>query len=151
MKQQLIEASAHSVGNVDQVWRLVTDIATWKEWGRWSEATIEEPDADERQGVGAIRRFKYGTTTSRERIIGVVAPRQFSYELLSGLPVRNYRGDVILTAAAAGGTDITWRSQFEGRFPGQGAVMRIMLGRFIKDAARRLARAAEISTTTPRR
>ena len=148
MKRQTINATAHSTATVDEVWALVADVSTWTEWGRWREATIEQPGTDSRGGVGAVRRFRTGRTTTRELIVAIEAPRRFSYELLSGLPIRDYRADIALSAAPDGGTDITWCSHFEGIMPGQGGFMRMFLGRFIADCARRVARAAEATTTT---
>ena len=151
MKRQLINAEAHSSATVDQVWALLADVSTWTEWGRWNEATIERAGTDSAEGVGAIRSLRYGRRKpTRELIVAVEAPRRFSYELLSGLPMRDYHADVTLSTAPDGGTDITWRSSFTGIMPGQGAFMRWFLGRFIADCARRLARAAEVPAATTR-
>jgi Polyketide cyclase / dehydrase and lipid transport len=57
-------------------------------------------------------------------------------------PLRNYEASVTLTDAD-GGTAIHWRSQFDPRIPGTGALFRSMLGRFIADVTERLAREAE--------
>jgi hypothetical protein len=40
-----------------------------------------------------------------------------AYELLSGLPIRDYRAGVTLAPAAEGGTAIRWRSSFRPGFP----------------------------------
>ena len=150
MKRQLINVSAHSNAAIDQVWALLADISTWTDWGRWNEAGIEKPGTGDPEGVGAIRRLRYGRrTVNRELVVTMEPPRQLSYELLSGLPIRDYHADVTLTAAPDGGTDITWRSQFEGRRPGQGAFYRMVLSRFIADCAQRLARAAEVASVRP--
>jgi hypothetical protein len=152
VKRQHINVTAHSNANIDQVWALLADVSTWTKWGRWNEAGIEKPGDGDPEGVGAIRRLRYGRrTVNRELLVAVEPPRRLSYELLSGLPIRNYHADVTLWASPDGGTDITWRSNFEGRLPGQGAFMRMFLGRFIADCAERLARAAEVAEVAPDR
>ena len=150
MKRQIIDATAQSTAPVDQVWALLADVTTWTDWGRWSDATIEQPGTDTPGGVGAIRRFHVGRTTTRERVVAMEAPRRMSYELLSGLPIRKYHADVTLSPAPGGATDIRWHSEFEGLAPVQGGLMRMFLGRFIADCARRVARAADVRDTTPR-
>ena len=42
-----------------------------------------------------------------------------------------------------GGTDITWRSEFDPKVPLTGGFFRRALGKFIQDTAERLAREAE--------
>jgi hypothetical protein len=80
---------------------------------------------------------------TRERVTVLEPPSRFGYELLSGLPIRDYRAEVTLAPAADGGTDIRWRSTFAALIPGTGWMMRRRLGRFIAETAQGLARAAE--------
>jgi hypothetical protein len=71
-------------------------------------------------------------------------PKRFGYRLLSsGLALRDYDSTITLAPAGDGGTGITWRSQFNPKIPLTGGVFRRALGRFIQDAAERLAREAE--------
>lgn len=67
--------------------------------------------------------------------------RRHSCTLLSGLPVRDYVADVILTPDG-GGTEIAWHSTFEPKVPGTGWLYRAVLERFITDVAGRLATAS---------
>jgi len=61
--------------------------------------------------------------------------------LVSGLPLRDYRADVVLTPEGTG-TRIEWSSSFRPKIPGTGRLYRAGLRRFIADTARRLADAA---------
>jgi hypothetical protein len=92
--------------------------------------------------VGAIRRFTKGRTTSRERVVAFEPGVRLGYELLSGLPLRDYRSEVTLTQTPTG-TQIDWRSTFTAKVSGTGRLYRAVLLRFIADTARRLAAAAE--------
>jgi hypothetical protein len=93
--------------------------------------------------VGAIRRFQVGRTTSIERVVAYEPGRRFGYELISGLPLVNYRSDVTFTSRPDGGTDLVWHSTFEPRHRGTGWIYRMALQRFIADLVVRLARQAE--------
>jgi uncharacterized protein YndB with AHSA1/START domain len=137
-----IDVHAVSPAAPDAVWALLADATTWPAWSDFEEATIERPDADGGQGVGSLRRFRFGRTRSREEIVAFEPPRHVAYVLLSGLPLRDYRGDVELTPTATGGTDIHWHSEFRPKIPGTGPMVVRKLGRFVQDLADALAVAA---------
>ncbi len=102
-------------------------------------------------GVGAVRNFAIGgrrgryRTVSREECVGYDRPRRFSYVLVSGLPVRNYRADVDLTPDPSGGTGtaISWTGGFEPTIPGTGWVLQRFLRTTVQGFATKLARRAE--------
>jgi hypothetical protein len=144
MSHHVIEASAHSSAPRDAVWALVRDIETWQDWGTWSSTTIETPaPGDDPQGVGVVRRLRQAPVTSIERVIELVPGERLSYELVSGLPFENYHASVSLADAAGGGTDITWRAEFDVRAKVRGTISRKLLERFYPDIVQRLARGAE--------
>ena len=62
------------------------------------------------------------------------------YELLDGLKVRGYRSTVSLEPAADGGTVVRWRSTYEHAGP----LTALMLRLSVRDACRRLAKAASV-------
>lgn len=137
-----IDVHAASAAPPDAVWALLADATTWPTWSSFEDAVIEQPDAEGGQGVGSRRRFRFGRTRSLEEIVAFEPPRHVAYVLLSGLPVRDYRGDVELTATSAGGTDIHWHSEFRTRIPGTGGLIVKRLGDFIQDLADALGAAA---------
>ena len=61
---------------------------------RAAEVQQQAPGA-EPEGVGAIRRFTTGRTVSVERVVRFERDRAFSYELISGLPLVDYRADLV--------------------------------------------------------
>jgi hypothetical protein len=145
--EQRIEEEARSAAPPEAVWALVADITTWQRWGDWSQTTLERPASDESpEGLGAIRSLRRGRVNSREEVVTWEPNRRYGYRLLAGLPVRDYRAEVSLEPDGSG-TRIRWSSRFHPRLGGTGWMWRIMLGRFIADTARRLARAAEEGPT----
>jgi uncharacterized protein YndB with AHSA1/START domain len=137
---QEIDVTARSKASPDQVWALLADVRSWPRWAPFDEATVEEGE-----GAGELRRFRSGRRTTRERVTAFDAPRHLGYELVSGIPIRDYRADVTLTPSGEG-TEIRWRSSFRARFPGTGGVARRGLQRFIQQTAEGLAREAEVSS-----
>ena len=133
-----IDVKAHTKAPAERVFALLADAPSWSRWAPFDEAVVEQGD-----GVGEVRRFRTGRVTSRERVTVLERPRRFGYELLSGLPIRDYRAEVTLTPDPGGGTQIRWHSKFAAMVPGTGWIMRRRLGRFIAETAAGLARAAE--------
>jgi hypothetical protein len=143
MSHHVIEASAHSNASRDAVWALVRDIDTWQRWGTWSSTSLQTPaPGDDPQGVGAVRRLKQFPVTSVERVAEVVPGQRLAYELVSGLPFENYRGEVSLADGAGGGNDIPWRSEFDVTKL-SGGLWRRGLERFFPRIVEKLARGAE--------
>jgi uncharacterized protein YndB with AHSA1/START domain len=144
-----IEVSAHSSAPVERVWALLADARGWPEWTPFDAAELEREGSPVADGVGAIRRFTNGKTVTRECVVAFEPPHWLAYQLLSGLPVRDYRADVTLQPAPDGGTAIRWQSRFEPLVPGMGWLVRRRLEPFIGDVAQRLARRAEMTPKGP--
>ena len=142
---RVIEARARSSADREEVWRVVADATGWSRWGAWQKAELEREGEPPPGGLGAVKALTRRPVVSREEVTSFEPPTRFGYRLLSGLPLRDYEASIVLAEAPGGGTDITWRSQFEPKIPGSGALFRRSLQRFMEDAAARLAREAERS------
>jgi uncharacterized protein YndB with AHSA1/START domain len=138
---QSFELYARSPAPVEAVWRRLADVRTWCEWNAFGTSELEREGTPEPDGVGAIRRLGQGPVISREQILEFDPPRHLAYTILSGVPVRDYRADVELTADGDG-TLIAWRARFEPKLPGTGPLLRLFLRAALRDTARRLARVA---------
>lgn len=134
-----IEVFARSSAPPAEVWRWLADGRSWSTWTNLQRSELEREGVPAPDGVGAIRRFSTGPGASREEVVAFEPPHHLGYILLSGLPVRSYRCDVELTPDGAG-TLITWRSQFEPKLPGSGALMAVFLRAILTTFARGLAR-----------
>jgi hypothetical protein len=139
---QVIDVTARSRADAHTLYALLADGASWPAWSPIGSFELERPGESDREGVGAIRVFRTGRVTSRERLVELAPDRRLSYVLLSGLPLRGYRADVDLTPDGAG-TEIRWRSTFSAKVLGTGWLYRRILGRFIQRCADGLAARAE--------
>jgi uncharacterized protein YndB with AHSA1/START domain len=142
---QVIDAEARSAAPPERVWDLLTTTSSWTTWSKASEAELTKPGVGDAEGVGALRRFRVGRTISRERVVAFEPVSKFGYELLEGLPLRDYRAEVTLTPDGAG-TLIRWHSSFDPKVRGTGWLYRAILAYFIKKTANLLARGAERPT-----
>jgi hypothetical protein len=143
MNPQVIDVRGRSAAAPSAVYALLRDGATWPSFSPIDRFELERSGESEREGLGAIRVFStdhaVGCTRSREEIVELRPDRRFSYVLLSGLAIRNYRADIDLEPTADGGTAIRWHSTFTGKTPGTGWFYRRVLTGFIEKMVAGLA------------
>jgi hypothetical protein len=142
MAQKVIEQHATTKAPPATVYALLVDGSTWPEWSPIGSFELVQPGAGVPEGVGAVRIFRTGRIRSRERVVTLTPDKLFSYELVSGLAVRDYRAVVRLEPSGEG-TAIHWRSTFRPKVPGTGWIYQRQLGRFIGLTVNGLAAAAE--------
>lgn len=119
------------------VFAVLSDHAGMSGWTPLRASTLEREGDPAPNGVGAIRALK-ALGTIREEIMALDPPREMSYRILSGLPVRDHRATVQLLAEGAG-TRIVWSVTFVPKVPGIGFVLHGIIG----DTAKKLAAEAE--------
>ena len=141
MKRRTVVVTRASRAPIETVWKLLANADGWRTWASFTKSGLEREGSPERDGVGAIRRFGFPVFTSREEVVAFDAPSHLAYILHRGLPLRGYRSDVTLTPTS-GGTEIEWRSSFDGR-AADGWFWQRFLKMTLSDFARRLARAAD--------
>src|SRR5450755_5002355 len=94
-------------------------------------------------------RLSHRSRRHPEEIVELLPERRFSYVLLSGLAIRNYRADVDLEPTGRG-TVLHWHSAFTAKVPGSGWLYRWQLARFIGQLVQGLAAHAEASSRSVR-
>jgi len=142
MGQQVIDRNGVSGADPSAVWTLLADGSTWPEWSPVGSFELLEPGDGTPEGLGALRLFTTGRVKSRERVVERRPGEVFSYVLVSGLAVRDYKAVVTLTPSGQG-TAVNWHSTFRAKVPGTGWLYRRQLDRFIGRTVDGLARAAE--------
>jgi hypothetical protein len=144
----VVEASAHSKAPRGSVWAVVADLKGWKDWGPWEATDVLEEGSPDPNGEGAVRLMRSSQRsmgrkpTLRERVNVFEPPMRFGYTLISGVPLKDYQATITLTEAGEG-TEIVWRLEFEGKFPGAARITRSALEPFLRDVTGRIAREAE--------
>jgi polyketide cyclase/dehydrase/lipid transport protein len=141
VRRYVIEKTARTSADPGEVYRLLRDGATWPDWSAITGFELEREGDGEPEGVGAVRVFVSGRIRGRDEITGFAQDRQFRYNHLDGLPVRDYRGVVDLVPRDTG-TEITWTVSYGPRYPGTGWLLQRGLGRFITSCVEGLAKYA---------
>jgi uncharacterized protein YndB with AHSA1/START domain len=138
----VIESTATTAAPPEAVWALLADASTWAQWGAWSSVEVEGGGP---QGPDAVRVLVKAPFRLRERVTDWVPNERTGYELLDGMRVRGYRSTVTLEPANGGGTVVRWRSTYDHAGPVTALVLRLA----VRDACRRLAKAAERPAPAP--
>ena len=116
---------------VDTVWAVLTDHEGMSNWGPGVQAQVTKSGVPDRNGLGAVREIKPPAPMPAivEEIIEFEAPHKFAYRALAGVPLRNYRGDVELSADGDG-TRIRYSISGDHRLPlvGKAATRAIAFG-----------------------
>lgn len=110
MNRLRVAAEGTTHADLDHVWELVADANSYARWGPWQEGGYRPPVAGPSR-PGMIQWFRYGRRTSVEKILEVEPPRRVVYTVIDGLPVKDYRAEVLLTPTAAG-TSVRWAASW---------------------------------------
>jgi len=104
--------------SVQQVWDVLSNHEGMSKWGPGLSVTLTHPGKPERNGLGAVRRVSLPGPAPAivEEVIAFDAPSRLGYRALSGVPFRNYAGDVRLIATQTG-TEIVYTVSADKRLP----------------------------------
>jgi uncharacterized protein YndB with AHSA1/START domain len=141
MAKYKVASRASSKAPPAKVWDVLADVPRWAEWGPWNSTTFEREGDPPPGGVGAVRLLKRFAMTLREELTAYEPPRHMAYQLLSGMPVRDYRAEVTVSGSGEG-SELHWRSEFDA-LPGVGELYRWQLQKGFEDITASVARAAE--------
>jgi uncharacterized protein YndB with AHSA1/START domain len=119
------------------VWEVVSDHPGMVRWTPLRRVEMEAGGRPQPHGVGAVRALHLVGPPIREEITAYEPERRLAYRALSGLPAKDYTGDIVLEPTARG-TRLTWSLRFTPLIPG--AQFGIAAG--IRFAARSMAKEA---------
>lgn len=117
------------------VWGVVSDHPGMSRWTPLRRVVMEAGGSPNPNGVGAVRALHLVGPPIREQVTEFEPERRLGYRALSGLPARDYTGEVVLEPTGSG-TRIRWTITFSPKFPGA----QFLIAAVIRDTARRLAR-----------
>jgi uncharacterized protein YndB with AHSA1/START domain len=117
------------------VWGVLADHAGMVRWTPLRKVEMEAGGTPDANGVGAVRALHLVGPPIREEVTAFEPDHRLGYRLLSGLPARDYTGEVTLEPSGTG-THIRWTIAFSPRLPG--AQFPISAG--IRSAAKALAK-----------
>ncbi|MGN6609737.1 MAG: SRPBCC family protein [Jatrophihabitans sp.] len=127
---------------VDQVWSVVADHEGMSKWGPGLSATLLQRGTTERNGVGAVRKIAPPKPAPAivEEIIGFEPSSRLRYKALSGVPLKNYQGEIALRPVG-NGTEITYTISADQRLPlvdrvAVGAIARTLLAALVRQVGK---------------
>ena len=116
---------------VDQAWEILADHEGMSSWGPGLKVTLTTEGDPDRNGVGAVRRIVAPGPAPAivEEITAFEPGRYLAYRALSGVPLRDYRGEVEL-ADHEGKTFVSYTVHADSRIPlvEKGAVKALATG-----------------------
>jgi len=113
-----VEAQGVARAAPEAVWELVANASGYHQWGPWSAGGYENLGDRAPDGAGVIRWFRYGRTTTVEKVLESERCRRLVYTVVKGIPVRNYRAEVTLSPEGEG-THIRWSASWDRTLPGR--------------------------------
>ena len=115
----------------ETVFGVLTDHRRYAEITPLRGAFLEREGEPAPDGVGAIRVLRAVGPPLREEVIGYDPPHRFSYRLLSGLPVRDHVGTVLLSPDGEG-TKLVYAIRTIPTVPVAGAAVLVVIKQAIR-------------------
>lgn len=123
-----------AAASAETIFDVLTDHRAYPEFTPLRKAKLEREGSPAPNGVGAIRKLYAAGPPLREEVFEFERPHRFSYRLLSGAPVRDHVGTVVLTPYGEG-TQVAYSIDSTPKIPLTGpvvtGVMRIAIGQLL--------------------
>jgi hypothetical protein len=149
VRHRVIDLSARTTAAPSSVYSLLAEGASWPHWSPIDAVELERAGDPPPEGVGAVRVLHRGRTAGRDEIVELVPDRRLAYRSLSGVPVRDYLGEVDVVPDGDGSA-IRWRASFVPKVRGSGWLVERGIRRFLDACVRGLAdHAAELDAPDP--
>jgi len=103
---------------IAHAWEVLADHAGMSSWGPGLKVTMDKVGSEDPNGVGAVRRISTPGPMPPivEEVTAFEPERYLAYRALSGVPLRDYRGEVEL-ADHEGKTFIRYTVHADSRIP----------------------------------
>ncbi|MGH3563066.1 MAG: SRPBCC family protein, partial [Mycobacterium sp.] len=123
---------------VARVWAVLSDYEGMSQWAPGMKATLVRYGDFEHNGVGAQRSLRMLPFLPPfvEEVTTFEPERRLTYQAVSGVPFRNYVGDVELRSIGEG-TEINYTVSADNRIPGVAAALANVLLLALKRQVRR--------------
>ena len=132
------EFTAHTTAPLETVWPLIAEVERWKDWSFLTRSFLLVEGGPVPNGVGARRRMAVGPFGSEEEVVLFEPPHHLGYVARKGMPVKQYRADVVLSPDGDG-TTITWTGALVPKVPGTGVFVWVYARTFVRRFVRQLA------------
>lgn len=128
---------------VETVWSVLADHEGMRNWAPGLAARVTKSGSAERNGLGAVREISAPLPVPAivEEVTRFEPPHRFAYRALAGVPLRNYRGEVELSASGDG-TVVRYSISADGGLPLVGAALTRAIAGVLLTALVRQARKA---------
>jgi hypothetical protein len=142
MSKLLTYTFTHRVASAPKkVWDLIADHEGMPGWLPVRKAVLEQAGSPDRNGVGAVRKLVLAGPPIRERITVFDPPTKLGYTAVSGIPARDYNGEIVIKPDGDG-SQFTWTISFRPLFPGVQFVLRTVIWQSARALAKTAGRAA---------
>ncbi len=131
----------HARADCSTVYGIAAHSPGYPEWSAIGSFEEIAPGTDERYGVGSRRIYRTAGMVLLEEIVAADAPRHIAYRVLSGLPLKDYLGQIDIVAEGEQ-VRIDWYSTFTPP-KGFGWFWRWFMQRILTDMSRALVKEAE--------
>jgi uncharacterized protein YndB with AHSA1/START domain len=109
--------SRHVDAAPETVWDVISDHTAMTQWTPFRSVVLERGGHPHPNGAGAVRSMRLLGPPTREEILDFDPPKRLRYRLLSGLPFRDYVGDITVEPEGTG-TRLATTLSFRTRIPG---------------------------------
>lgn len=103
---------------IERVWSLVSDHEGMAGWGPGLKVDLVRTGEGDRNGAGAVRKIRTPLPALAivEEVVDFDPPYRMAYRAVSGVPLKNYLGEIELTTVATG-TRIDYSISADSRIP----------------------------------
>lgn len=128
---------------IEQAWKVLGNFG--RSPGKGIRIAEIQPGDPTNNGVGAIRKVQVAVLNVKERLVASNGRDQFTYEVISGAPAKDYQGKVTLKSRGDQ-TEVTWSGELKPLIPLTGPVL-VQVARYVINTILEATEATEATAT----